>query len=150
MIFVFVWLTVSKICYWSFHLQATVYQPCLGTLWRKGYNKPWHYFLGVGVWYLWPPIFMSFSLGSQVPCLFTFLCKNFRAVAKKSKGRKGKSYRTAELRWSQAQPGNHRSRSSPVTTATHGWPVLPFIFIQLTIQRPFDFPLTYPFFRCVI
>ena len=71
---------------------------------------------------------MSFSLGSQVPCTFKILCKNFRAVAKKSKGRKGKSYRAAELRWCQAQCWNHRSRSSPVTTASHGWPVLPFVF----------------------
>ena len=38
----------------------------------------------------------------------------------------------------------------PVTTASHVWPVFPSIFTKWNIQPSFDFPLIYPFFRCVI
>lgn len=137
---------------WSFPRQVTVSQFCLRTLWKMYKIYLGIFFLRVGISRFLPPIFMSFSMESQLPWISKFsyfqgswisdkLLQASQVTVEKSKDREGKTaeqLRSGTVRFSLCL---HKDRFISVPAASQKCFMFIFIFIPTKTAFAFWFLL---------
>lgn len=116
-----------------------MYQSCLGIFWGKNttvQNLPWYYFLRVEIGYLLPPIFMSFSVESQLPCTSgSLISKGVEFLSSSHRQWNPMTEREEVLRRQAVRVswGHHKGRPITGSTASQKRYMFLFIFIPIKI-----------------